>query len=219
LITPLSFIAQGLQRAYLEIVQPTVSDPLIPLKFNPTDYQLHKQNTFADVPIPGLESPPIQFVRGECEKLTVELLADTSDTLEDVRLRYTNKLRGLMNIQSDLHAPPIVRFIWDAQIFLGVVESLNITFQLFTPEGVPIRAKIATTLKEYRPAEKQTRERPTLSPDFDKAFVARAGDTLSNVAAVTYKDPGAWRAIARANGIEDPRALEPGRTLNIPRLR
>ena len=210
---------QGLVRAYLEILVPKVPEPIIPLRFNPTEYQIQKSNNFAEIPIPGLESPPIQFVRGSSEKLTVELLVDTSDTLEDVRERYVNKLRGLMNLNKELHTPPIVRLTWDTQVFKGVMESLNITYVLFTPEGVPLRAKLSVTLKEYRPVEIQVKESPTTSPDFEKSYVVRRGDTLSSVAAAVYRDSGLWREIARANRIQDPRRLDPGRVPTLPRLR
>src|SRR5262249_36427525 len=183
MLTPVTAARQGLARAYLEILIPQVEDPVIPLCFNPTDYQLQKSNNFAEIPIPGLESPPIQFVRGASEKLTADFLVDTSDTLEDVRERYVRKLRDLMNLNGELHAPPIVRFTWDTQVFVGVMESLNITYLLFTPEGVPLRAKLSTVLKEYRPAAVQEKESPKFSPDFEKSYVVRRGDTLSNIAA------------------------------------
>ena len=91
-----------------------VDDPIIPLRFNPTEYQLQKTNNFAEIAIPGLESPPIQFVRGASRDADRwSSCVDTSDTLEDVREKYVDKLRGLMRIDTELHAPPIVRFIWD----------------------------------------------------------------------------------------------------------
>ncbi|HEY1403486.1 MAG TPA: LysM peptidoglycan-binding domain-containing protein, partial [Pyrinomonadaceae bacterium] len=101
----------------------------------------------------------------------------------------------------------------------GVIESLNVTYQLFTPEGVPLRAKLALVLKEYRPVEIQVKERPKSSPDVEKSYTVRRGDTLSSIAAAVYRDPAAWRAIARANHIRDPRRLAPGRLLLLPRLR
>jgi hypothetical protein len=217
MITPTSATREGLVQAYLEIVKPTVDDPIVPFRFNPIDYQLQKRNNFAEIPIPGLESPPIQFVRGASETLSSELLVDTSDTLEDVRLRYTDKLRGLMNLQTELHAPPIIRFIWDRQVFLGVLESLNITYIMFTPEGIPVRAKLSITLKEYRPAAVQVRESPTASPDFEKIYVVRRGETLSSIASAVYNDPTVWRDIAIQNQIHDPRRLEPGQELTLPR--
>lgn len=219
MLTPSNSAGQGGGKAMLEIVVPSgVEDPIIPLHFNPTEYQLQKTNNFAEMAIPGLESPPIQYVRGASEKLTAELMVDTSDTLDDVRERYTNKLRNLMNIHGEIHAPPIVRLIWDGEIFKGVVESLNISYVLFTPDGVPIRAKLNLALKEYRTVEDQVKERPRFSPDVEKSHVVRRGDTLASIAALAYNDVTQWREIARNNDIEDPRRLEPGVVLNLPRL-
>lgn len=219
MISPVLSSGQGLARAHLEILKPEVDEPIIPLRFNPTEYQIQRSNNFAEIAIPGLETPPLQFVRGAGEKLSVELLVDTSDSLEDVRGKYTDKLRRLMQVNAELHAPPIVRFTWDKQVFVGVMESLNITYVMFTPEGIPVRARLSVSLKEYRPAEVQIKEMKTASPDFDKTWVVRRGDRLSSIAAVVFKDPTLWREIARENGIKDPRTLEPGRVLSLPKLR
>jgi LysM repeat protein len=221
MITPVSAVrGQGPPRASLQILGKKGSkNPVIPLRFNPTEYQLQKTNHFAEIPIFGQESPAIQFVRGGSEKLSAELLVDTSDTLEDVRVRYVDKLRGLMKFNGETHEPPVVRLTWDRQIFVGVLESLNITYVLFTPEGVPLRAKLSVVLKEYRPVVTQVKENPKSSPDFDKTYVVRRGDTLSSVAAAVYSNAEAWREIARANQIQDPRQLQPGRVLLLPRLR
>lgn len=216
--TPFSSASQGLVQARLEIVKPTVPNPIIPLKFNPTEYQLQKSINFAEIPIPGLESPPIQFVRGSAEKLSVELLVDTSDTLEDVRVKYVNALRDLMRIKIELHAPPIVRLVWDSEIFKGVLESLNVTYVLFTPQGVPLRAKLSVTLKEYQPVEIQAKDSPKASPDQQKSYTVQRGETLSSIAELVYKDPEQWKAIARANGIVDPRVVAAGTRLTLPQL-
>jgi hypothetical protein len=217
--TPASSAGQNLQRAKLVIESPKVADNVIDFRFNPTEYQLQKSNSFSEIPIPGLESPPIQFVRGNSEKLTVELLADTSDTLKDVREVYVNKLRGLLKIQRESHAPPIVNFVWSKNEFRGVIDSLNVTYVLFSPEGTPLRAKLSLTLKEYRPVEIQLKDTPKTSPDLDKTWVVRRGDKYSSIAAAVYRDAGQWRAIAEANDVQDPRVLKPGTVLTLPRIR
>ena len=43
-----------------------------------------------------------------------------------------------------------------------------------------------------------------------------AGDTLSGLAAAFLGDPALWRDIARANDLDDPFDLPPGRPLVIP---
>lgn len=220
--TPVTAPGLGGALARLEIIRPRIADERdrrIPLRFNPTDYKLSKSNTFAEIGIPGLESPPLQYVRGGCESLSLEALVDTSDTLEDVRARYVERLRGLMTPDSREHAPPVVRFVWGRSIFTGVLDKLDVTYQLFRPDGVPLRAKLDISLKEYRSAAVQAMDPPRSSPTVEKSYVVRRGDTLSSIAAAVYRRPDAWRELARANGITDPRDLRPGQVLTVPRLR
>jgi nucleoid-associated protein YgaU len=124
-----------------------------------------------------------------------------------------------MGIVPDLHAPAVLRFYWDSNVFTGVMETLNVTYTLFDAKGVPMRAKASVALKQYAPVSVQVRETPRNSPDVDKAYVVQAGDTLSGIAGAAYGDPGLWREIALANGILDPRRLDVGRALRIPKLR
>ncbi|MBP2330401.1 hypothetical protein JOF56_010786 [Kibdelosporangium banguiense] len=220
-ITPVSFARQNGALARLEIVRPVIADERqrrIPLRFNPTDYKLSKSNTFAEIAIPGLETPPLQYVRGGSETLNLQALVDTSDTLENVRVRYVDALRNLMRPDRREHAPPIVRFVWDEAVFTGVMEKLDVNYQLFRQDGVPLRAQLDLSLKEYRPAAVQVAETPLSSPTVEKSYVVRRGDTLSSIAAAVYRRADAWRELARANGISDPRDLRPGRVLTVPRL-
>ena len=53
--TPLSAVREGLVKAHLEVLRPIVPVPIIPLRFNPTQYELEKGNSFAEIAIPGLE--------------------------------------------------------------------------------------------------------------------------------------------------------------------
>lgn len=219
-ITPVSFAGQG-ALARLEILRPVIADERarrIPLRFNPTDYKLSKSNTFAEITIPGLETPPLQYVRGGSETLTVQALVDTSDTLDSVRSSYVDGVRNLMRPDSREHAPPIVRFVWDEAVFTGVMEKLDVNYVLFGRDGVPLRAQLDITLREFRPAAQQVRDRPESSPTVEKSYVVRRGDTLSSIAAAVYRRADAWRELARANGIADPRDLRPGQVLTVPRL-
>jgi len=205
------------KRARLEVIRPDGYGPY-PLCFNPTELQLAKQNTFQEVPIPGLDAPPIQFVRGASEKLTFEAIFDTSDDMTSVRDKYVNPIRSLLAIEGTLHAPPIVQFVWESFRFTGVIESLNVTFTLFAEKGFPVRAKVGFTIKEYTTVDQQRAIAQKQSPDLEKAYVVKRGDTLSAIAEVAYGDATQWRAIAAANGISDPRTLTIGMVLTIPRL-
>jgi Contractile injection system tube protein/LysM domain len=219
-VSPVSFASQG-ALARLEIIRPVIADERqrrIPLRFNPTDYKLSKSNTFAEITIPGLETPPLQYVRGGSETLSVQALVDTSDTLENVRTTYVDGVRNLMRPDSREHAPPVVRFVWDEAVFTGVLEKLDVNYVLFRQDGVPLRAQLDVTLKEFRPAAQQVQDPPRSSPTVEKSYVVRRGDTLSSISSAVYRRPDAWRELALANGITDPRQLTPGRVLTVPRL-
>jgi hypothetical protein len=215
-ITPVSAAGQGV-RAQLQIVRPRDPTP-IPLCFNPTEYQISKANSFADIPIPGLETPLIQYVRGDSEKLSLEALVDTSDCLDDVRVRYVQRLRDLMSIDAQEHAPPLVAFVWDRPVLTGVLESLSVSYVLFTPDGIPLRAKLTMALREVRSAAAQAAATPQQSPTVEKRWVVRRGDTLASISQALYRSPAFWRELAAANGIADPRRLQPGQVLTAPRL-
>jgi hypothetical protein len=193
--------------------------PDVPLRFNPTEYQIQKQNAYTEVNIPGLDSPPLQFVHGGAARLTTDVIVDTSDTLDDVRKKFLDGIHALLMVESERHAPPIVAFVWDKEVFKGVLESATTTYTLFTDKGVPIRAKVSLAIKQHEPVQVQVNKARTASPDFDKVYTVRRGDTLWSIAAWAYQDASAWRAIAAANGIQDPRRLEPGTVLALPRLR
>lgn len=189
---------------------------VIEVLFNPNQYQLNKANTFSEVAIPGLGAPPIQFVRGNARTLSMQLFFDTYEQGTDVR-EYTSQITGLLEVDSELHAPPICLFSWGDLSFRGVLESANQQFVLFLSDGTPARATMDISMKEIK--EKGEDQAGRLqSADFAKRYLVRQGDTLSSIAGEMYGDPAGWRPIADENGLDDPLSLKPGRELVIPRL-
>jgi len=217
--TPVSAAESKERRAHLQILDPPSDPSLIPLRFNPAEYQVKKGQNFAEIAIPGLPSPPLQWVRGGLATLSFEALVDTTDTLQDVDDAYVTRLRSLLDPDPKLHAPPLVAFIWGRRSFTGVLDGLDVTYQLFDETGMPLRAKLGITLKEYRTVAAQLRQYRQSSADVEKAYLVRRGDTLTSIAAAVYADPARWRELATANAIQDPHDLHPGQRLLIPRLR
>jgi len=204
---------------------------IVPCLFNPKELSVEKSNQFAEVNIPGLPSPVFQFVRGNARSVTMDLFFDTYELGTDVRI-FTDRItgwdagsmfsklpdaaKGLMDIDSDLHAPPICLFIWGAFIFQCIIERVSKRFTMFVPEGFPVRATLSVTLKEYREVDVQVKEISLQSSDLTKRWTVRQGDSLWSIAAREYGSPDDWRLIAEKNGIDNPRMLTPGRELVIP---
>lgn len=183
--------------------------------FNPNEYRLSGGNQFAEVAIPGLPAPPLQFVRGTARTLSMQLFFDTYEQGTDVR-EHSGKVVRLMEIDPELHAPPVCLFSWGNLTFVGVLERAEQRFTLFFPSGVPARAALDVTFKEFTEGDLQAgRNR---SANFDKRYLVRRGDTLSSIAGRHYGDPANWRPIAEANRLDDPLAITPGQMLVIPAI-
>jgi nucleoid-associated protein YgaU len=189
----------------------------IEVQFNPTEYTLSQGASYAEIGVPGLSMPLLQFVRGEAQTLSLELFLDGSDSRESVIDRL-KQLRELVQIDSELHAPPVCTFTWGDTNFQGVVTSLSERYLLFGDGGEIWRARVTVTMKSYVPPDVQAREIDRHSPDRTKTHVVREGDRLDLIAEDEYGDPSLWTVIARHNQIGRPRFLSPGTVVEIPPL-
>jgi len=185
--------------------------------FNPEEYTLSKDNNFASQTIPGLSGPVLQFVHGNQRTLEMELFFDTTSTRSDVRAE-TSKITGLLAIDSELHAPPVVRFAWGPLDLRCVLVRASQKFVKFRGSGVPVRARLNVTFNEYLDPERELREVNRQSATYSKRHVVAHGETLSELAGRYYEDPAQWRAIALANRLDDPQADLAGRALTVPPL-
>lgn len=205
-----------LQKAYIRLVNS--GSTLLSVMFNPMEYTLDKSNQFQNTPIIGLSTPLTQFINGNTTVLTMDLFFDTYETKEDVNT-YTNKMMALLDIDKDLHAPPVCEFVWGTLTFKATVEKITRKFTMFLQNGTPVRATLNVTFKEYKTLSEQLNTTTKSSSDRSKMHILKAGETLSSIAGIEYGDPGQWRKIAQANNIGNPRLLESGKEIIIPPIK
>jgi nucleoid-associated protein YgaU len=191
------------------------------LPFNPEEYTLNRDNTFAAQAIPGLSGPILQFVNGNMQTLEMELFFDTWESEDadkrDVR-ELTDRVVRLLDIDADLHAPPVLRVQWGSLDFRCVLARATQRFQMFADNGVPVRARVSVSFSRFIDPEREAREVNRQTADFTKVHMVTDGETLAGIAAHHYDDPQAWRPIALANDLGDPRAIRVGQMLRVPSL-
>ena len=215
-----------LEKATITPVDGVDKEKTIAVLFNPTEYSIDRSNAYKATPIPGLTSPILHFVNGECDQLSMELfLDDYTDPQGPTSLlqkeqdpvgKRLKALAGLLNIDRDLHAPPPVRFNWGPMEFKAVIEKLGRKITKFHPDGTPARASLNITFKEYRTLGEQLREPRRESADKTKRRVVVGRDSLWSMAAREYDDPNEWVRIAIANDLDDPREIRAGDWLFLP---
>jgi len=214
----------------------------IAVQYNPTELTFDKSAQLAEVTIPGLDTPLQQFVRGQAEKLSLDLFFDTSDQgmgeIATSVTDWTDKIYSLVKIVPTLHAPPICVLVWNEQFpgrslgsltevqmkgqsrhgFQCIVESVKQKFSLFSSEGVPLRATLSVVFREYKTLDQQLKQLKLSSPDRTHGHVIKEDDALWRIAHRYYNRPDEWREIADKNDIEDPRRLVVGRFLEVAPL-
>lgn len=206
------------------------------LDYAPSELAFSKSAQFAEVAIPGLEQPLLQFVRGDAETLNLELFFDsTQDGTGPAAVAVTQKVEAfhkLVQIQGDLHAPPLVKVSWGddfpgtamgatetaGETFTAVVLSVARRFSLFSPDGKPLRATVTLALKHYATVAEQVAAINYQSADHTRIHVVSEGETLPLIAFDAYADAAKWRLIALHNGLSDVRDLTPGDRLELPPL-
>jgi hypothetical protein len=201
--------------------------------FNPTEFTITKGNNWTFDAIKGTSLPTGKFGGGKPREMQVSLLLDQSLPNGPLSVKdITDRLFKMMEVKGGTGAgagdavPPLVTFQWGEMIpFKAACTSLTVAFQLFKPNGTPIRAdvKLALTQAETATSASAKSKNKKTNPTTRSAgglgvHVVKDGDTLQSVAHHTYGDPNRWRLIAEANGVDNPLHLRRGTPLNLPRL-
>ncbi|MEW9700883.1 peptidoglycan-binding protein [Paenibacillus sp. SI8] len=199
------------------IVDKGNSKERVDVLFNPSEYSLDTSNSYSWETVPGMSMPVGQFVSGGTTSLTMDFFFDTYEKGTDVR-KYTKKISGLLDVEKELHAPPICRFVWGSLDFKGVVQKVAQSFTMFLESGIPVRAKLKVTFVSWHSKKEQLQTIPRHSADRTKQKMLKQGEQLWMIAAKEYEDPGLWREIAKANQIDNPLKIQTGRRISVPRL-
>lgn len=208
----------------------TEADGSITVRFNPTTYSISKSVSWEPSTSRAhkgssndskANAPTRSFGGGGSRQLSLELFFDSTElpaAQRDVRLQ-TDRIVQLTRIKRDLEnpRPPICRIHWGVDRgdfpFRGTVSQLDQQFVLFHESGDPLRAILKVVFVEFLSLEDDQRE---TDPEVTTRVVVR-GERLEGIAAEVYRNPAAWRTIARANHIENPLVLVPGTKLTLPK--
>ncbi len=211
-------------------------DRWMKVQINPETMKVSFANQLQQASNAGDQSGPAarQFVGAGTTKLALQLWFDVSGPVEagrqlpdDVR-RLTQKVAYYITPKPGANRnqmiPPAVRFVWGTFQFDGLMDSLEESLEFFSPDGRPLRASLSLALSQQRITEFTFRppsgapgaSTPSGAPaaGTQPLTPAPAGATVQGLAAQQGRADD-WQAIAAANGVENPRRLEPGTLLDL----
>lgn len=182
------------------------TNALVKAHFNPASLQFSVSNTMAPAANSGGSR---QFVSQSVAKLTMDLVFDTTASNpggearggEDVRT-YTDRMVQLLSPfgSEGERTPPVVEFSWGAYRFTGTIEQYKETLELFSSDGVPLRASVNLTMSNdsYKFESAKFGQAKNDAGQGSTAVEVPGNGGPSGVAQAGG-DPGAARAIASAN--------------------
>ena len=234
--------SQKLAKAQLIELDPELKDKLpggkeVTVQFNPESLKVAFANQIKTPEGSSGDqkngSPARQFVGAGTTKLTLQLwfdvtaelpdskkgVADVRELTKDVTHFITpkeEKGKGGKGKKGPAYLPPGVRFLWGSFQFDGLMESLEESLEFFSPDGRPLRASMTLNLSQQKIV---FQIRPVTAPNLPTPgtrplTTAPQGDSAQQVAARQGQGDD-WQNMAAANGIENPRFLEPGQLLDF----
>ena len=197
----------------------------VDFQFNPTQLILSKSAQWTTRLAPKFRFAAIpEFNGAEPYTMQMQIFLDSSMTptgttvQDEVEALLSCCEVTLASIAADQPCTPWVFFQWGSfstASFIAYVQSVQATYTLFNQSGTPIRATCDLTITQI-PLLTQGQNPTSGALEASRTHRVVAGDTLQSLAWREYGDATAWRAIARANGIDDPMRLDVGRELLIP---
>ena len=151
----------------------------------------------------GVIPPPIP-----CTPLPSDGVAGLIDTFTGIAMAYNG----------DIHRPNYLKLSWAQLQFQCVLETMNVSYTLFKPDGTPLRAKLAVTFLSFKSEKQLALEANRHSPDLTHLVTVLAGDTLPALCHRIYGDSGYYLKVAACNGLAGFRQLRPGTQLKFPPL-
>lgn len=219
-----------LQKALLQEVsadrqESTIGTP-VPVQFNPTSLKLKLSNQTEGGRSRARQRR--QHSGASSTVLTLELVFDsadegTTDVPVSVREKTAIVEKYVVPKRGGSETPPKLRFEWNELIITGIVESVDIDFDLFASDGTPLRAKVSLSIKEQEPSYQfletgagvrdnaaavlpgqgaagaapgaGTNDSGASPANSDRSASALAGETAPEFAARLGLDPAAWRGL------------------------
>jgi hypothetical protein len=195
--------------------------------------------------VPG--STPFQNTGAGFARLSVQVWFDVTsvmlqgdESVSDVRVltekvAYFMRPKGPANADGTPQSSPRVQFAWGTVIFSGVMDSLDENLEMFSTDGVPLRASMNIGISEGKveigpgatgagggaaaglnlSAGIGIGATASLGAGTQPLAQAEAGVSLQAMASANFGGDADWQSIATANGIENPRLLQPGQLINM----
>lgn len=189
---------------------------------NPAEITLSYEIEYDQAQGAGTTGGRMEFKKLKPGDLTLALFLDgTGANGRPLDVQKTiDEFQTVTGYNGKIHRTNYLKVMWGTlQVKRCVLKSASITYKLFRPDGIPLRAIVSAVFTDCSDDKTRVALAQDESPDLTHVRVMRAGDSLPILCSEIYGDPLMYLKVAKANGLDGFRDVAPGTRVLFPPLR
>lgn len=199
------------------------------VQINPETYAQTFEIEYDEEQAPGTSNTLPRYNRTKPQVLEFEFMFDTTGAVPGTTDEQRTSENGVLDaidhfkkvafsFEGETHRPPFLILSWGSLLFKCVLTGMTITYKLFRPNGIPVRATIKAKFQGLMEDALRVAEENRSSPDLTHVRIVQAGDTLPLMCKKIYGDPKYYIEVARVNKLINFRNLPIGLRIEFPPL-
>ncbi len=188
---------------------------------NPESLKLQRSIDYNEQQPPDSSSTAPKYQHTQSDKFSFDIVIDCTGIVDSKRTDLAKEIKTLEDIvfvyQGKTHRPNFVTIQWGKSVvFQGVLNSMDVSYTLFRPDGSPLRAKISMAFSQYLSPSVQSKKNGKQSPDLTHLVTVTDGLTLPQMCIQVWNNENYYIQVARFNGLNKFRDLRGIKTMAFP---
>jgi hypothetical protein len=180
---------------------------------NPDTLKWQRNIEYNEQQTPDSSSASQKYKCTSSDKLNFDIVIDCTGVVDSKRVNMATEINSLEKIvytyNGDIHRPNYVKVQWGSSLtFKGVLDSFDISYTLFKPDGSPLRAKISLGFSQYISPSTVKMQEKQASPDVTHLVSVVEGITLPQLCQKVWNDDSYYVQVARYNDLNKFRNLK-----------
>lgn len=191
------------------------------LMLNPENLKRQQSIEYNSQQAPDSSSSSQKYKSTPSDKLSFDFVIDCTGIVDSKRVNMQEEIDTLEKIvytyNGKIHRPNFVKLLWGKTFtFKCVLNSLDISYTLFKPDGSPLRAKLSLSFSEYISPSTVKKLDKQESPDVTHMHQMTDGENLPQVCHKIWSDAHYYIEAAKYNRLNKFRNIKGGKDLYFP---
>lgn len=193
--------------------------PKFEVYYNPDSYSVTQTVQYCAAEAFGSDGSEMRFIGIPPKEYSFKLVFDGTGA-SGPKIDVTTALAQFHQVTAgyigQTHRAPFLILYWGSLVDKCVLKSSQVSYKLFDPQGIPLRAEVSVTFSTFTFDELKQAKMFKQSPDMTHRRVVKAGDSLPLMCKAIYNDESKYLEVARVNGIVNYRKLVVGSEIYFP---